>query len=178
MKKLFCIILSMIMLVFAVSTDVYASGKPAATSITSLSATTMTVTVKWKKKKVKGYQIKYATSKSFKNAKKIIVKSKSQTSKKIKNLKSKKTYYFRVRTYKTKNGKKKFGSWSKTKYIKTKAKARSSRKSKKRGTTVYITPTGTRYHYSRDCAGRNAMKSTLKEARSYGLTPCKKCAGG
>ena len=41
---------------------------------------------------------------------------------------------------------------------------------------VYITPTGKRYHYSSDCAGKNASPSTLQQALAKGLTPCQKCA--
>lgn len=42
--------------------------------------------------------------------------------------------------------------------------------------TVYITPSGARYHYSASCAGKNARASTLSSARAGGYTPCKKCA--
>ena len=42
--------------------------------------------------------------------------------------------------------------------------------------TVYITPTGKRYHYSSTCGGKNSTPTTLSKAKSYGLTPCKKCA--
>lgn len=42
--------------------------------------------------------------------------------------------------------------------------------------TVYITPTGKRYHYSSSCAGKNATPTTLSDAESRGLTPCQKCA--
>ena len=42
--------------------------------------------------------------------------------------------------------------------------------------TVYVTPTGKRYHYDPDCAGKNATPATLHEAQSRGLTPCQKCA--
>lgn len=42
--------------------------------------------------------------------------------------------------------------------------------------TVYVTPTGKRYHYSASCAGKNATASTLEKAKSRGLTPCQKCA--
>ena len=42
--------------------------------------------------------------------------------------------------------------------------------------TVYITPTGKRYHYDASCAGKNATPVTLSEAKSRGLTPCQKCA--
>lgn len=44
--------------------------------------------------------------------------------------------------------------------------------------TVYVTPTGKRYHYSAKCAGKNATEATLDEAQNMGLTPCKNCAGG
>ena len=47
-----------------------------------------------------------------------------------------------------------------------------------RGNTVYIAPTGKRYHYSKSCAGVNARAVSLSEAKESGRTPCKKCAGG
>lgn len=42
--------------------------------------------------------------------------------------------------------------------------------------TVYVTPSGEKYHYSMSCAGKNAIEISLGEAR---LThePCKKCVG-
>lgn len=39
---------------------------------------------------------------------------------------------------------------------------------------VYITPTGTKYH-SRACGKGNYSATTLENAKSKGLTPCKKC---
>lgn len=42
--------------------------------------------------------------------------------------------------------------------------------------TVYITPTGKRYHYSSTCGGKNSTATTIDNARARGLTPCKKCA--
>lgn len=42
--------------------------------------------------------------------------------------------------------------------------------------TVYITPTGKRYHYKASCAGKNATPTSLSNAKSRGLTPCQKCA--
>lgn len=47
-----------------------------------------------------------------------------------------------------------------------------------RGNTVYITPTGKRYHYSKSCAGKNARAVSKSDATGGGKTPCKKCAGG
>ena len=40
--------------------------------------------------------------------------------------------------------------------------------------TVYITPTGERYHYRPTCAGKNAMEIKLFEAQEK-YTPCQKC---
>lgn len=42
---------------------------------------------------------------------------------------------------------------------------------------VYITRTGKRYHYDNHCNGSTYFESTLSEAVSRGLTPCKKCVG-
>lgn len=42
--------------------------------------------------------------------------------------------------------------------------------------TVYVTPTGKRYHLSPTCGGKNSRATTLSNAKSMGLTPCKKCA--
>ncbi len=44
------------------------------------------------------------------------------------------------------------------------------------GKIVYVTPTGEKYHYSADCAGENAMDTTLYDATCVGYEPCKKCA--
>ena len=43
------------------------------------------------------------------------------------------------------------------------------------GTTVYITPTGKRYHKLASCAGSNAIPIDLYEAIAEGYTPCQKC---
>ena len=72
------------------------------------------VTVKIKKAKVSGYQIKYATNKSFKKAK---VKNTTKTNVTIKSLKSKSKCYVKVRAYKVVNGKKIYGSYSKVKKV-------------------------------------------------------------
>lgn len=44
--------------------------------------------------------------------------------------------------------------------------------------TVYVTPTGKRYHYDSHCNDGTYIASTLEEALAAGLTPCEKCAGG
>ena len=77
--------------------------------------------VKWKKVKgVKGYVISYSTSKKFKNAKTKTVLGASRKRIKIKKLKSKKKYYFRIRSFKTVKGKTYYSKWSKKKSVKTK----------------------------------------------------------
>lgn len=70
--------------------------------------------VVWKKQttQMSGYQIQYATNKKFTSSKKLITCSKSITSKTITKLKAKKTYYVRVRTYKTVDGIKYYSKWS------------------------------------------------------------------
>lgn len=77
--------------------------------------------VKWKKVKgVSGYQLMYATDKNFKKAKKINVSKASTCTKTIKKLKNKKTYYVRIRCYKTVAGKKFYSVWSRYKTVKIK----------------------------------------------------------
>ncbi|MBO5303708.1 MAG: fibronectin type III domain-containing protein [Lachnospiraceae bacterium] len=73
------------------------------------------VKLSWKRnKKVTGYQIQYATNKKFtKNKKKITLKKNKKNKYTIKKLKAGKKYYFRVRAYKTVNGKKYYSKWSK-----------------------------------------------------------------
>lgn len=44
------------------------------------------------------------------------------------------------------------------------------------GSTVYITPTGKRYHYRSTCGGKNSKSTSLDSAINSGYTPCKKCA--
>lgn len=67
-----------------------------------------------------GYQVMWSTYKNFsKNYKTKSVKAKS-LSKTVTAAQSKKTYYVRVRAYKTVNGKKVYSSWSNTKKVKTK----------------------------------------------------------
>ena len=87
--------------------------KPKTTSLSKLTAGKKQLKVTWKKNSaVSGYQIQYSTSKKFTSAKTVTVKGYKTTSKTIKSLKAKKTYYVRVRTYKTVNGKKVYSDWS------------------------------------------------------------------
>lgn len=67
-----------------------------------------------------GYQVMWSTYKNFsKNYKTKSVKAK-YSSKTVTTAQSKKTYYVRVRAYKTINGKKVYSQWSNTKKVKTK----------------------------------------------------------
>ncbi len=184
MKKLTASLLSLLLVIalaFAAPSATYAADSPKATTVTSLSASTDSITVKWKVVSKASYQIQYSINKSFNNAKKVNVKA-SKSTKKISGLKANKKYYIRIRTCKNK----KYSKWSKTKNITTKAKASSKSKSstsKKKtstktshtGSVVYITPTGSKYHYSASCAGSNAIETTLEDARRY-YDPCHKCA--
>lgn len=94
---------------------------PKKTKITKLSASSKGFTIKYKKagKLISGYQVQYSTRSNFKGAR-IKNVSKSKTSQKIKGLKAKKTYYVRVRTYKTVKGKKYYSDWSSVKRVTTK----------------------------------------------------------
>ena len=90
---------------------------PKKTSISSLKAGKKSLTVKFKKQTSgSGYEIQYSTSKSFKGAKTVKISKNKTVSKTIKKLKSKKTYYVRVRVVK---GSYK-SSWSSDKKVKVK----------------------------------------------------------
>ena len=95
---------------------------PKGTVLTKVKAKKKKMTVKWKKqtKLTKGYQIQYSTSKKFKGAKSVLVTKNKKTSITIKNLKSKKKYFVRIRTYKIVKGKKYYSKWSKVKSVKIK----------------------------------------------------------
>lgn len=77
------------------------------------------ITFKWKKTTGTGYQYQWSTSKNFK--KNYLTKTTKKTNVTISTSKSRKTYYVRVRAYKThSNGKKYYGKWSKVKKVKVK----------------------------------------------------------
>lgn len=66
-----------------------------------------------------GYEVQYATNKTFtKNLKKVNVKGSSKANTTLKSLKKKKTYYVRVRTYKTTADGNIVSDWSNVKKIK------------------------------------------------------------
>lgn len=99
---------------------------PKSTTLTNLSSSKKKVKVKWKKQvsQTNGYQLQYSLNSNFKSAKLLNVTSNKATSKSISNLKSKKKYYVRIRTYKNVkvNGKstKLYSTWSKSLNVKVK----------------------------------------------------------
>ena len=95
--------------------------KPKTTAITGVTRNESKVALIWKKQatQTSGYQIQYATDKKFTKDKQFVtVSGVKKTSKTIKKVSEDKTYYFRIRTYKTVNGKKVYSAWSKIKSVK------------------------------------------------------------
>jgi hypothetical protein len=95
--------------------------KPSAPTIKSAkSSATKKIKVSWAKTTASGYQVKWSTTKDFSsNYKSTNVKS-SLASTTVKTAQSGKTYYVKVRAYKTVDGKKIYSSWSKPLSVKTK----------------------------------------------------------
>lgn len=95
--------------------------KPGQVKGLKLKAGKKKVTVTYKK--VSGatsYRVTYSTSKKFKKAKTVTVKSGKAVKKTISKLKSKKTYYVKVRAVKKVKGKSYIGKWSAVKKVKVK----------------------------------------------------------
>lgn len=99
---------------------------PKSTTLTNLSSSKKKVKVKWKKQttQTNGYQLQYSLNSNFKSAKLLNVTRNKATSKSISNLKSKKKYYVRIRTYKNVKVKGKstklYSTWSKSLNVKVK----------------------------------------------------------
>lgn len=75
--------------------------------------------LKWKRNKnVTGYQIQYATRRDFKGARTVTIKKNTVLSKTLAGLKMGKTYYVRIRTYKTVSKKKYTSDWGAVKKVK------------------------------------------------------------
>lgn len=90
--------------------------KPAKQTVTA-SSNTIKVTIK-KVAGATGYQVQYATNKKMTAGKKTI--STKKTTYKVSKLKSNKTYYVRVRSYKIVNGKKVYSKWTTVEKVRTK----------------------------------------------------------
>ncbi|MBR3969262.1 MAG: peptidoglycan-binding protein [Clostridia bacterium] len=95
---------------------------PAGTTVSKFTAGKKSITVNISKKstQVSGYQVQYSTSKKFTSAKTKTISSYKTTKYTLKSLSAKKTYYVRVRTYRTVSGKKYYSGWSTVKSVKTK----------------------------------------------------------
>ena len=100
---------------------------PKGTKFTSVKAAKKSFTAKWSAQKTQttGYQLQYTTDKKFKKSVKPVTTSKNTVVKTtVKKLVAKKTYYVRIRTYKTVkiNGKntKLYSGWTTAKKVKTK----------------------------------------------------------
>lgn len=79
------------------------------------------IAVSWDKiKGAKGYVVVCARNKDMMNNKKVTVKKGSKTTATVKGLKSKKNYYVKVRAYKTVDGERVYGSYSKAVKVKVK----------------------------------------------------------
>lgn len=120
-KKLFSIlsVVIVMILIFCNTTTSYAGVKIRTPSISGITRSENCIKIKWKKVNgINGYQIQYSINKEFKKSKKITIKSKTTTSKTIKNIGNSKKYYIRIRSYKKNKGKNIYSNWSKSKVIK------------------------------------------------------------
>ena len=105
----------------AASKKITITVNPAGTTLSSVkNSASKTITAAWKRnKQVSGYEIQYSTNKKLTSGNKTVrVTKNSITSQKLKNLKKGKTYYVRIRTYKTVSGKKYYSDWSAVKSVK------------------------------------------------------------
>lgn len=94
---------------------------PCSTTLSRLTAGKARVTVAWKKASgVTGYQIAYSQKSSFSGQVKRNVKGAYKTATVVKGLRSGRTYFFRIRTYRKINGKTYYSAWSKTRSVKVK----------------------------------------------------------
>lgn len=97
---------------------------PKGTKISKVTPAKKSLKVKIAKqtKETTGYEVQYSTSKKFTKSatRTATVKKAKTTSLTLKKLKAKKTYYVRVRTFKTVGGKKFYSAWSKADSKKTK----------------------------------------------------------
>ena len=102
---------------------------PKGTTLKTLTPASKAITVTWNKQSAKmktaritGYQIQYSTSSKFTKAttKTVTVAGYTKISKKLTNLRGKKRYYVRIRTYKTIGSKKYYSPWSSKKAATTK----------------------------------------------------------
>ena len=95
--------------------------RPQAVALRSVTAKKKALTVKWKSSSgITGYQLAYSASKDFADDTILTLEGSGTTKKTITGLKSGKTYYVRIRAWKTVNGKKYYSAWSEAVKKKTK----------------------------------------------------------
>ncbi len=100
---------------------------PKGTSIKKIARGRQAFTAMWGRqakkmssKRITGYQLQYATNKKFTNGRETVtIKKYNRTSRKITQLRKKKKYYVRVRTFMTVGKKKYYSAWSKVKTVVT-----------------------------------------------------------
>ena len=93
---------------------------PSSTTISKLTPGSKAFSAQWKKAGFTGYQIQYSLKSNFSGAKKVTIKNAKTLKTTVKKLSAKKTYFVRIRTYKTISGVNYFSTWSKTYKVKTK----------------------------------------------------------
>ena len=102
--------------------DIYGFEAPSVPQKLKLKAGKNRFTAKWSKVKgVKGYEIKYSTSKKFKkkSTKTVTVKGNKKSKKTVKGVKKNKVYYVKIRCYTVVEGNKVYSKWSGAKKVKT-----------------------------------------------------------
>lgn len=155
----------------------YFKINPKSTYLSKVTAGNKAFTAKWKKQSAQttGYQLMYSPYSSFKSGKTLLVSGSKTVSKTVKSLKAGKKYYVKIRTYKTVKGVKYYSTWSKAKTVKTKVKV-SKPAPAYSSNTVYITQTGSKYHYNKNCRGlsnaRKVIPTTLSKAKADGYELC------
>lgn len=104
----------------AVTKKVTITVNPAAVKLTSAKNTASNkTTIKWSKfSYVSGYEVQYSTNSNFKGAKSVKVNKASASQQVISIFVKGKTYYVRVRAYKTYSKTSIWGSWSAKKSVK------------------------------------------------------------
>ena len=94
---------------------------PRPVKLSAVTPGTKQLTVTWKKGKgITGYEVQYSLKKTFASAKKVTIPKAATVKTVLKQLQPKKTYYVRIRTYKTVKGRKYYSTWSSAKVITTK----------------------------------------------------------
>lgn len=110
----------------AVNPNAVKNGDLPTVKILKAKASKKSAIIKWKKiskanqRKIAKIEIQYSLDKSFETGVKTVYAKKSSKSKKISKLKSKKTYYVRIRAYKKAGGVINVSRWSLTKSVKVK----------------------------------------------------------